>query len=46
MWGHNFYGPIPVDQVLTQEAPHNEFLVENRLKNLVSMNLDGWLHGP
>ena len=34
-----------MDQVLAQEVPHNEFLVEYGLKNLVSVSLDGLLHG-
>ena len=34
-----------MDQVLAQEVPHNEFLVEYGLKNLISVSLDGLLHG-
>ena len=46
MQGHNFNDPILVGQALTQGVPHNEFLVEYGLKNLVSVSLDGLLHGP
>ena len=37
--------PILVGQVLAQKVPHNEFFVEYGLKNLVSVSLDGLLHG-
>ena len=43
--GAQFYGPNPVDQALAQGATHNEFFVEDGLKNLVSVNLDGLVHG-
>ena len=43
--GHNFSGPILVGQVLAQKVPHNEFFVEYGLKNLVSVSLNGLLHG-
>ena len=36
--------PILGGQVLAQKVPHNEFLVEDGLKNLVLVNLDGLLH--
>ena len=39
-------GPIHVGQVMAQKVPHNEFFVEYGLKNLVSVSLDGLLHGP
>ena len=37
--------PILVCQVLAQKVPHNEFFVEYGLKNLVSVSLNGLLHG-
>ena len=37
--------PILVGQVLVQKVPHNKFFVEYGLKNLVSVSLDGLLHG-
>ena len=37
--------PILVGQVLAQKVPHNEFFVEYGLKNLVSVSLNGLLHG-
>ena len=43
--GEQFSGPILVDQVLAQEVPHHEFFVEYGLKNLVSVSLNGLLHG-
>ena len=42
---HNSSGPILVGQVLVQKVPYNEFFVEYGLKNLVSVNLNGLLHG-
>ena len=43
--GEQFGDPILVGQVLAQKVPHNEFFVECRLKNLVSVSLNGLLHG-
>ena len=40
-----FSDPILVGQVLAQEVPHNELFVEYGLKNLVSVSLNGLLHG-
>ena len=37
--------PILVGQALAQKVPHNEFFVEYGLKNLVSVSLNGLLHG-
>ena len=37
--------PILVGQVLAQKVSHNEFFVEYGLKNLVSVSLNGLLHG-
>ena len=45
MWGYNFRDPILVGQVLVQEVLHNKFFVKYGLKNLVSVSLNGLLHG-
>ena len=36
---------ILVGQILAQKVPRNEFFVEYGLKNLVSVSLNGLLHG-